>query len=292
MRVSSRSQAIITTRHEINKSAVSQILQLLAYLRLDVLVAGIEIAEMPFEGVDLVKGEIAFAKGLHALHDVEQPTARFRRLVSEEERLLPFCEDDFLGADEAVLHDMNLARLWDAAEQDIRPDPASAPRSERQRFSFLDDLADKKVFRNDEQINDCKRLEIVVHQKQVWIVARSQTLAFRLERAVDNPRSEFALLALQFELFAAGGTEEIRQWTVVREGRNLRIAAVRAIGPCADPGFRPSASALRAAGVGRIGILRSRVSCFLSWSQYRYKFISLRAVRIAILFLFVDQTNN
>jgi hypothetical protein len=36
------------------------------------------------------------------------------------------------------------------------------------------------------------------------IVAGSQTLAFRLEGAVDNPRSEFALLAFEFELFIAG----------------------------------------------------------------------------------------
>jgi hypothetical protein len=43
------SQAIITTRHEINKSAVAQILKLLTYLGLDVLVAGIEFTEMPFE---------------------------------------------------------------------------------------------------------------------------------------------------------------------------------------------------------------------------------------------------
>jgi hypothetical protein len=39
-------------------------LKLLAYLRLDVLVAGIEVAEMPFEGVDLVQGELALAEGL------------------------------------------------------------------------------------------------------------------------------------------------------------------------------------------------------------------------------------
>ena len=57
-----RSQTIIAARHEINKPAVAQILKLLPYLRLDVLVAGIEIAEMPLESVDLVEREIAFAK--------------------------------------------------------------------------------------------------------------------------------------------------------------------------------------------------------------------------------------
>jgi hypothetical protein len=41
------SQTITTTRYEIDKSAVAQILKLLTYLGFDVLIAGIEIAEMP-----------------------------------------------------------------------------------------------------------------------------------------------------------------------------------------------------------------------------------------------------
>ena len=110
--------------------------------------------------------------------------------------------------------------------------------------AFLDDLADEKVFRHNEQIDDRERLEIVVQEKQIWIVARSQTLAFRLECAVDNSRSEFALLTLKFELLIAGGAEEICERAVVREGRNLRVATVRAIRPGAYPGFGPCAGAL------------------------------------------------
>jgi hypothetical protein len=56
------SQAIITTRYEIDKSAVAQILKLLPYLWLDVLVARIELTELPFEGVDLVEREFSFAE--------------------------------------------------------------------------------------------------------------------------------------------------------------------------------------------------------------------------------------
>ena len=88
------SQTIITTRHEIDKSTVAQILKLLTYLGFDVLVAGIEIAEMPLEGVDLVKREVAFPERLHAFHDIEQPAARLRRFIPEEERLLPFRKDE------------------------------------------------------------------------------------------------------------------------------------------------------------------------------------------------------
>src|ERR1700737_3795401 len=101
-----RSQTIISPRDEINKSAIAQILKLLSIFGFDVLVTGIEITEMPFEGVNLVKRELAFPKRLHALHDVEQPATRLRRFIPQEKRLLPFRKDEFLGANEAILHDV------------------------------------------------------------------------------------------------------------------------------------------------------------------------------------------
>src|SRR5437773_1408476 len=166
MRVSSRSQTIISPRNEINKSAIAQILKLLAYLGPDVLVAWIKFAQMPLESVDLVKREIAFAQRLHTFHDVEQPAARLRRFTSEKKRSLPFRKHEFLGADEAVLHDMNLAGFRDPAEQDIRPDPACTTGSDGERLALLDDLANEEVLRHDEQINDRQRLEIVVHEER------------------------------------------------------------------------------------------------------------------------------
>ena len=78
---------------------------------------------------------------------------------------MPFCKDKLLGANEAVLHDMNLAGFRDAAEQYIRTDPARAPRGDGERLSFLDDLADEEVLRHNEQINDRKRFEIIVYQE-------------------------------------------------------------------------------------------------------------------------------
>jgi len=113
------------------------------------------------------------------------------------------------------------------------------------------------MLRHDEQIHDRKRFEIVVHEEQVRIVARSQTFAFRLEGTIDNPRPELAFLTFQFELFAARGTEEICERAVVWERRNLGIAAVWAICPSAYPGFRPSAGALRTAGVTRLGFFEA-----------------------------------
>ena len=173
---------------------------------------------MSLESVDLVKREVPRAERLDAFHDVEQPAARLRRFVSEEKRLLPFREHQVLCANDAGLNDMNLAGLRDAAEQDIGPDPARAPRGGSQWLSFLDDLANEKVLWDDEQIDDRKRLEIVFHEEQVRIVACSEPLAFRLEGAIDNPRAEFALLTLEFELLATGGAKEVCKRAIVGEG--------------------------------------------------------------------------
>ena len=103
-------------------------MKLLAYLGFDVLIAGIKFAQMPFEGVNLVQREVAFPKRLHALHDVEQPAPRLRRFASEEKRSLPFRKHEFLGANKAILHDINLAGFRDAAEQGYssRPSPRAA----------------------------------------------------------------------------------------------------------------------------------------------------------------------
>jgi hypothetical protein len=57
-----RSQPVITTRNEIDKSTVTQILKLLSNLRFDVLVAGIKVTQVPLESVDFFQGEIAFPK--------------------------------------------------------------------------------------------------------------------------------------------------------------------------------------------------------------------------------------
>src|SRR5207237_7225139 len=135
----------------------------------------------PLEGVDLVKREVSLAKRFHALHDIEQPAPRLRRFISKKKRPLPFCENELLLPNDATLNDVNLAGFRNAAEQDVRSDPAGAARSECQRLSLLNNLADKEMFWHDEKINDRKRLEIVVHQKQIRIVAWYETLELCLE---------------------------------------------------------------------------------------------------------------
>jgi hypothetical protein len=75
--------------------------------------------------------------------------------------------------------------------------------------------------------------------------------------AVEHLCAELAALALEFEFLTARAAEEIRQRAVVRERRNPRIAAMRAIRPRAYPRFSPGAGLLRAAGEGRLGLFKA-----------------------------------
>src|SRR5690242_14011377 len=99
----------MAARDELNITPITQILKLLANLRPDVLVAGIEIAEMPLEPIDFFQREITLAERLDALHHVKEPAARLQRFASQEERLLPFLKNQILGPNDATLDDVNLA---------------------------------------------------------------------------------------------------------------------------------------------------------------------------------------
>ena len=101
---------------------------------------------MPLEGIHFVKREVAFAERLHAFHDVEQPAACLRRLLSQKKCLLPFGEDQFFRTDDSALNDMNFARLGNAIKQDFRTNPSGATCRCRQRLALLDDLANEEMF--------------------------------------------------------------------------------------------------------------------------------------------------
>src|SRR3954452_12824805 len=148
------SQTIIPARNKVDKSTIPQILKLLANLRLDVLVAGIAVTQMPLESVNLVEREFALPERLHAFHDIKQPATAVQRFISEEKRLLPFCQDEVFLSHDAVLDNMNFPGFRDLAEQNVRTYPARTSGGCGQRLSLFDDLADEEVFWDDEQIHD------------------------------------------------------------------------------------------------------------------------------------------
>src|SRR5688572_15450280 len=76
-----RAQTIVASRDELYKSSITQILKLLPYLRLDVLIAGIELTELPLESIYLIQREFALSERFDTFHHIEQPTTCLQRLV-------------------------------------------------------------------------------------------------------------------------------------------------------------------------------------------------------------------
>jgi len=105
------------------------------------------------------------------------------------------------------------------------------------------------MLRYDEQVHHSERFQVVVHQKQVRIVARGNALTFGLVGTVRDRGAELAFLAFEFELLLAPGAEKVGERSVVGKLRHFGAAAVRAIGLSLDPGFRPGPCLLGTTGI-------------------------------------------
>lgn len=70
---------------------------------------------------------------------------------------------------------------------------------------------------DDEKVDDREISQIVIHKKEIGIVARCDALALGFERTVRKLRAKFALLAFQLKFFLAGNAMEIGNGRIVRE---------------------------------------------------------------------------
>ena len=86
-----------------------------------------------------------------------------------------------------------------------------------QRLSLFDDFAYEKMLWNDEQVDDAELLQIIIEEKEVWIIVSRQSLAFGPKRAIKNLIAKPTLLALEFIFLAARGAEKICDRAVIRK---------------------------------------------------------------------------
>ena len=83
------------------------------------MIARIEIAKMPLEGIDLVEREIALAQRLYAFHDVKKPAARLQRFVPEKQGLLPLLKDFIFRPNDPAFDNMDFAGLGYTIQPDF-----------------------------------------------------------------------------------------------------------------------------------------------------------------------------
>src|SRR5260370_25763344 len=186
----------------------------------------IELAQCALESIDIVQLKFLFADRIHAIHDFYEPAPCLKALVSKKERSLPLREHTLFGLRLPIADEEDFSRLRNLVQKDVAADPAGAPCRHCKRLSLLDDLAHKKLLRNDEEVGDAKALQIIVQQEKVRIVVRDQAGTHGAKRAVQDPGAKFSLGTLQFVLFAAIGTKEVGDRPVGFVLSHLGVAAV------------------------------------------------------------------
>src|SRR5580704_6701318 len=160
-----RSQTIIAARYEIQIPAISEKLQLLANLWLYVSVVRVELTQAVLKCVDIVDLKLMFTDGFHTLHHFYKPTSRFLSFVTQKQSSVPFREHGIFRFDFAVANDKYFSGLRDLVQQDMGANPARTSGCGCQRLSLRNNFANKKMFRNDKQIDDTQLLQAIVHEK-------------------------------------------------------------------------------------------------------------------------------
>jgi hypothetical protein len=74
----------MSTRDKVEKSSVTEHLELLSNLLPDVSVIRIKPAQGSFERIDIIELKFAPSDALNTLHDLDQPTARVNSLIPKE----------------------------------------------------------------------------------------------------------------------------------------------------------------------------------------------------------------
>src|SRR5690348_3152844 len=120
-------------------SPVAQVLQLLPDFLLHMPIVRKDAAQARFEAIDLVEVKVRFADLFYTFHHLDQPAPGFQALVSKEQCLLPFLQNEIAGNVQTFSPVINLADLGNAVEQDVATDPPGPASGSRQWWPFLDD---------------------------------------------------------------------------------------------------------------------------------------------------------
>src|SRR5437879_1030845 len=121
----------MSTRNEIEITLVPQHLKLLSNLWPDIVVVGIEPAQLVLKCIDVIDLKFLFPDRLDALHNLDEPASCFDIFVSKKESPFPLIENGGLGLKHAVFDEEYLSGLWHFLEKNVAAHPSSPSRSRR-----------------------------------------------------------------------------------------------------------------------------------------------------------------
>ena len=217
----------------------------------DMPIVGVQLFQLAGEGVGVGGRELGFAEAADGVEHVQRPAALgdgnvFQRFDATELRA------DFLHRRDAAFGDDGDAGFdRDAAQGDISANPADTTCRDGKRVTFDDGRRRKGEARNEQQIFDAPRRQIVVHEIKVRRLVIPNRVHHRLIRAVGHAVAEARLLAFELIPELAIRTGEIAGLGVVAQAIQFRRRTIRAIKIMLAPGFCDDTGALRAAVVSR-----------------------------------------
>lgn len=116
---------IMSPAQELDVALVSQALQLLANLRLNVVIGRVALLQLFGEQIHLFERKLLARQALHTRQHIHQPSTTLQVLGNERLRALVSAQHLVVRYLHGIPDDRNLTTLWDVVEQDVAARPAS-----------------------------------------------------------------------------------------------------------------------------------------------------------------------
>jgi hypothetical protein len=120
------------------------------------LILRIARTKFAFERIDVVQFELSFPDCVNAVHHVNKPPPRLHIYLAQKSGPLPIGKDGVFWSRLPIPDYRNSSCGRYLSNENITTDPTCASRVLRKWFSFLYDLANKEVLRDNDQVSHNK----------------------------------------------------------------------------------------------------------------------------------------
>jgi hypothetical protein len=251
-RLARRQQPVSATTQKLKEASIAEHLQLLANLLSNMLVHRVEAAQMRLERIHFLQSELLPSDPFHAAEHIQQPSSRRVALKAKEDCALPLIEHSLTVQNNSALNNEDFAGVGDLGEEYVAADPARTACSFCKRPSFLNNLLEEEVLRDDKKVVDPGR-DVVIEQHKIGVIMGCEPLQHSSISSVGNSRAEAYFLALELELLLARTAVELGNWTIVWKSKEARCPAIGAEDFPARPVLSQHPSGLRSGSERSLG---------------------------------------
>ena len=169
------------------------------------------------EGISIRRREFGFAETTNCIQYIKRPSAFLGFDFAQRFDVFETRPHFARGQNDRFGDDGNTCVCGDAMQGDVAADPTRTPRGGGQWFAFDDGGSGKREARNQQQILDAPRGQLVLHEVEVRRLVRANRVHHRGIRAVRDGIADARLLAFKLIPELALGTAEVAGPRVVTE---------------------------------------------------------------------------